>query len=53
MTWWTTLHIKNFVFITYLLEDEYELRLGMLVRLERIYNFLLFHAILLSVLALL
>ena len=22
MTWWTTLHIKNSIFITYLLEDE-------------------------------
>ena len=33
-----------FVFITYLLEDEQELSLGMLIRLCRIYNFWLFHA---------
>ena len=31
-------------FIIYLLEDEQELSLGMLIRLRRIYNFLLFHA---------
>ena len=31
-------------FIIYLLEDEQELSLGMLIRLHRIYNFLLFHA---------
>ena len=30
--------------IIYLLEDEQELSLGMLIRLRRIYNFLLFHA---------
>ena len=33
-------HIKNYVFvITYLLEDEQELSLGMLIRRNRIYNF--------------
>ena len=42
-------HQKIF-FIIYLLKDEHELRLGMLIRLQRIYNFLLFHAIILSVL---
>ena len=41
---------QNSVFIIYLLEDEQELSLGMLIRLQRIYNFLLFHAIILSVL---
>ena len=33
---------KNFVI--YLLEDEQELSLGMMIHLRRIYNFLLFHA---------
>jgi hypothetical protein len=34
-------HLKNYCFvITYLLEDEQELSLGMLIRLKRIYNFL-------------
>jgi hypothetical protein len=34
-------HLKNYSFvITYLLEDEQELSLGMLIRLKRIYNFL-------------
>jgi hypothetical protein len=34
-------HLKNYFFvITYLLEDEQELSLGMLIRLKRIYNFL-------------
>ena len=37
-------HQKNIFFIIYLLEDEQELSLGMLIRLRRIYNFLLFHA---------
>ena len=32
-------HIKNSVFIIYLLEDEQELSLGMLICLQRIYNF--------------
>ena len=32
-------HIKNSVFIIYLLEDKQELSLGMLIRLQRIYNF--------------
>ena len=44
------LRIKNSLFIIYLLEDEQELSLGMLIHLQRIYNFLLFHAIILSVL---
>ena len=39
---------KNSVFIIYLLEDEQELSLGMLIRLQRIYNFWLFHAVILS-----
>ena len=30
---------KFFVFVIYLLEDEQELSLGMLIRLQRIYNF--------------
>ena len=37
-------HKKYIFFIIYLLEDEQELSLGMLIRLRRIYNFLLFHA---------
>ena len=37
-------HKKIIFFIIYLLEDEKELSLGMLIRLRRIYNFLLFHA---------
>ena len=32
-------HLKNYSFITYLLEDEQELSLGMLIRRKRIYNF--------------
>jgi hypothetical protein len=33
-------HLKNYSFvITYLLEDEQELSLGMLIHLKRIYNF--------------
>ena len=43
------LRIKNSVFIIYLLEDEHELSLGMLIRLQRIYNFWLFRAIILSI----
>ena len=43
-------HIKNSIFIIYLLKDEQELSLGMLIRLQRIYNFWLFHAIILCVL---
>ena len=31
--------IKNYFVITYLLEDEQELSLGMLIRVKRIYNF--------------
>ena len=37
-------HQKIIFLIIYLLEDEQELSLGMLIRLRRIYNFLLFHA---------
>ena len=37
--------IKNYFVIIYLLEDEQELSLGMLIRPKRIYNFWLFHAI--------
>jgi hypothetical protein len=33
-------HLKNYFVITYLLEDEQELSLGMLIRRKRIYNFL-------------
>ena len=43
-------HIKNSVLIIYLLEDEQELSLGCLICLQRIYNFLLLHAILSTVL---
>ena len=39
---------QNYVFIIYLLEDEQELSLGMLLRLQHVYNFLLFHAVILS-----
>ena len=39
---------KNLIFIIYLLEDEQELSSGMLIRLEHIYNFLLFHVVILS-----
>ena len=46
----TSLHIENSVFIIYLLEDQQELSLGMLIRLQRIYNFWLFHAVMLSIL---
>ena len=44
------LRIKSSFFIIYLVEDEQELSLGMLIRLQRIYNFWLFHAILSTVL---
>ena len=37
-------HQKSSFFIIYLLEDEQELSLGMLICLRRIYNFWLFHA---------
>ena len=40
-------HQKS-VFIINLLEEEQELSLGMLIRLQLIYNFLLFHAVILS-----
>ena len=39
---------KKSDFIIYLLEDEQELSLGMLIHLQHIYNFLLFHAAILS-----
>ena len=39
---------QKYIFIIYLLEDEQELSLGMLIRLQHIYNFWLFHAIILS-----
>ena len=42
------LHIKNSVFIIYLLEDEQELSLGMLIHIQCIYNFLLLHVVILS-----
>ena len=32
-------HLKNYFVITYLLKDEQELSLGMLIRCKRIYNF--------------
>ena len=41
---------QKLCFILYLLEDEQELSLGMLIRLQHIYNFLLLHAILSTVL---
>ena len=41
---------QKFFFIIYLLEDEQELSLGMLIRLQCIYNFWLLHAILSTVL---
>ena len=41
---------QKFLFIIYLLEDEQELSLGMLIRLQRIYNFWLLHATLSTVL---
>ena len=41
-------HIINSILIIYLLEDEQELSLPMLIRLQYIYNLLLFHAIILS-----
>ena len=37
--WLVACHFKNYFVITYLLEDEQELSLGMLIRLRRIYNF--------------
>ena len=43
-----SIHIKNPVFIIYLLEDAHELNLGMLIRLQRIYIFLLLHVVTLS-----
>ena len=42
--------LQKLCFIIYLLEDEQELSVGMLIRLQHIYNFLLFHAIILSIL---
>ena len=49
--WWTcqaAFHIKKSIFIIYLLEDEQELSLRMLILLQHIYNFCLFHAVILS-----
>ena len=37
-------HQKKSVFIIYLLEDEQELSLGMLIHLQHIYNFGCIHA---------
>ena len=37
-------HFKNYFVITYLLENEQELSLGMLIRPKRIYNFRVIHA---------
>jgi hypothetical protein len=38
-------HLTNYSFVTtYLLEDEQELSLGMLIRCKRINNFLMLHA---------
>ena len=45
-----SIYIKKFVFIIYLIEDEQELSLGMLIRLQRIYNLWSIHAIILSIL---
>ena len=39
---------QKFCFIIYLLKDEQELSLVMLICVRRIYNFLLFHAAILS-----
>ena len=44
------LRVKISVFIIYLLEDEQELSLGMMICLQRIYNLWNIHAIILSVL---
>ena len=41
-------HIKNSVFIIYLLKDEQELSMGMLIRLQRIYNLWSIHAIIMG-----
>ena len=35
----TSCHLKNYFVITYLLEDEQELSMGMLIRPKRIYKF--------------
>ena len=39
---------QNYVLIIYLLGDEKELSLGILIRIQRIYSFWLFHAVILS-----
>ena len=39
-------HHRNYCVIIYLLEDEQNLSLGMLIRPKRIYNFCLFHDLL-------
>ena len=44
-------HLQKLSFVVvYLLEDEYELSLGMLIRLKRIYNFCLLHALFMTLL---
>ena len=46
-----SIHTSKIIsFIIYLLEDEQELSLGMLIRLQRIYNLWSIHAIILSIL---
>ena len=49
-TCWVAFHFKNYFVIIYLLEDEQELSLGMLIRLKRIYNFWVLHATFISLL---
>ena len=44
LLWLLACHHRNYVVIIYLLEDEQELSLGMLIRPKRIYNFCLLHA---------
>src|SRR5664279_4579882 len=47
---WVAFNLKNYFVIIYLLEDEQELSLGMLIRVKYIYNFLLLHATFISLL---
>src|ERR1041385_5137682 len=44
LLWLLACHHRNYVVIIYLLEDEQELSLGMLIRPKRIYNFCFLHA---------
>src|ERR1041385_5881832 len=44
LIWLLACHHRNYAIIIYLLEDEQELSLGMLIRPKRIYNFCLLHA---------